>query len=122
MNIGKICTAFTLAVGLVGVAHAYDAGPKVIGCDYKMGGMEGTDKCLIRGSGTSQGETWSVFEVKKKRFRHVSSAPNKLEQLDASNEPVKTYAIRNSRGQCRPGGADADVYQFNNGDRICLYW
>ncbi len=122
MKTSTICTAFALAVGIAGGAHAYDSGPKVIGCDYKLGSMEGTDKCLVHGSGTNQGESWSVFEVKKKRFRHVSSAPNKLEQLDARNEPIKTYTIKNSQGQCRPGGADADIYQFNNGDRICLYW
>ncbi len=122
MNARTICIALSLVGGIVGNAHALDSGPKVIGCDFKFGASQGTDKCLILGSGIGQGESWNVFEVKKKRFRHFSSAPNKLTLLDSANNEVKAYTIQNTRGQCRPGGPEADIYQFNNGDRICLYW
>lgn len=117
--------ALFVAIGIMTIcvpASAYDNGPQVLACDYKFGKSEGTDKCLIHGSGTNQGITWVVFEVKNKRFRYVDSSPNSIELLNKSNNPTAKYAVTNTNTQCRPGGKDADVYTFRNGDRICIYW
>ena len=113
-----------LAVGLVmsSSAVAYDNGPRVVGCDYKIGKNEETDKCLILGSGTNQGISWIVFEVKGKRFRYQYSSPKIIELIGKSGKTLRRQSVRKLEEQCRPGGRDADVYAFSNGDRICLYW
>jgi hypothetical protein len=113
-----------LAVGLLasGTAIGYDNGPQIVGCDYKLGKAEGTDKCLIVGSGMNQGISWLVFEVKGKRFRYTDSSADSIELIDKSGKAIKNYSVRNSNEQCRPGGKAADVYAFSNGDRVCLYW
>lgn len=103
-------------------AKALDNGPKAIGCDFKFGKNEGTEQCLIVGSGMNQGIEWVVFEVDRKRFRYESSSPKQIEYVNRANKRLKMYAVKNERQQCRPGGIDADVYVFENGDRICLYW
>lgn len=103
-------------------ANALDSGPKVIGCDFKFGKSEGTEKCLIVGSGMNQGIEWVVFEINKKRFRYENSSPNQIELINRAGKRIKMHGVKNDRQQCRPGGVDADVYLFENGDRICLYW
>lgn len=122
MNTRTLLTSFALAIIIVTNVKAFDNGPQIVGCDYKFGNDEGTDICLIIGSGLGQGISWTVFEVKKKRFRHYSSSPNKLELLNSTNKKIKTYSITNRTSHCRPGGKDADVYLFKNNDHICLYW
>jgi len=111
-----------LSVIFINNAYAYDNGPQVLACDYKLGDIEGTEICLIEGSGVNQGMSWVVFELMKKKYRHYSSSPNKIQHIDSSGKVVAEYPIKNFEGQCRPGGRDADVYEFNNGDRICIYW
>jgi len=113
-----------LIMGLLvsGAVFGYDNGPQVVGCDYKLEKIEGTDKCLIVGSGVNQGISWLVFEVKGKRFRYTDDSPDSIELINESGETVQSYSVRNSNEQCRPGGRDADVYAFSNGDRVCLYW
>ena len=110
------------AIALSFSANALDSGPKVIGCDFKLGKHEGTEKCLVVGSGMNQGIEWVVFEINYKRFRYESSSPKQIEYVNRANKRLKLYAVKNERQQCRPGGVDADVYSFENGDRICLYW
>ncbi len=122
MNARTLLISLTLAIGINFSAKAYDNGPQVLGCDFKFGAREGTDKCLIIGSGMGQGISWVVFEVNKKRYRYDSSSPKQLELLDSANKKIKTHSITNATEQCRPGGREADVYSFDNGDRICLYW
>jgi hypothetical protein len=114
--------ALMAALLSAGTAWAYDNGPQVVGCDYKLGKAEGTDKCLIVGSGMNEGISWLVFEVKGKRFRYTDSSPNSIELISKSGKTVESYAISNSNGQCRPGGQSADIYAFSSGDRVCLYW
>ncbi|MDR2208500.1 MAG: hypothetical protein LBE22_05960 [Azoarcus sp.] len=106
----------------ISAAFAYDNGPQVLGCDYKLGTSEGTGKCLIVGSGMNQGISWIVFEVEGKKFRYDDSSADKIELLDKTDEAIATYSVSRSDAQCRPGGKSADVYAFANGDRVCLYW
>ncbi len=115
---------FVFMIGLMtwATVSAYDNGPQVLACDYRFGKSEGTGQCLIVGSGISTGVSWLVFEVKKKRFRYTSSSENEIELINKSGETLKTYAVSNTEGQCRPGGRSADIYDFKNGDRVCLYW
>jgi len=101
---------------------ANDNGPQVIACDYRFADDEGTSTCLIVGSGTNQGISWLVFDVKGKRFRYSDDAPRKMELLDSDNQFLKDYPVTNSYASCRPGGKDADIYTFANGDKVCLYW
>lgn len=102
--------------------HAIDNGPQTIACDYKFGNQEGTTTCLIVGSGMNQGIGWSVFEVRGKRFRYSDDFPEKIELLDSENQFMRDYPVTNSYESCRPGGTDADIYSFANGDKVCLYW
>ena len=115
---------FVFMIGLMtwAIVSAYDNGPQVLACDYRFGKSEGTGQCLIVGSGISTGVSWLVFEVKKKRFRYSSSSENEIELVNKSGETLKTYAVRNSEGQCRPGGRSAGIYEIKNGYRVCLYW
>lgn len=106
----------------IGPAFGYDNGPQAVGCDFKLGNAEGTDKCLIVGSGMNQGISWLVFEVKGKRFRYDDSSSDVIELIDKSGKTLSEYAVKNSERQCRPGGRSADIYAFANGDRVCLYW
>lgn len=103
-------------------AFAYDNGPQVLGCDYKLGKAEGTGKCLIAGSGINQGISWLVFEVKGKRYRYSDDSANNIELINKAGKVTATFSVHNSSGQCRPGGKDADIYAISNGDRVCLYW
>ena len=112
--------AFGCAV--VPVAIAYDNGPQSLACDYSFEKREGTDTCLIVGSETNQGVTWVVFEVLDRRFRYSSAAPDIIEAIDDQATVLDEYPVSNSYGQCRPGGREADIYDFVNGDRICIYW
>ncbi|MGZ4969914.1 MAG: hypothetical protein ACXV8W_15355 [Methylobacter sp.] len=114
--------ALTMGLLAFGTAFGYDNGAQIVGCDYKLGKTEGTDKCLIVGSGLNQGISWLVFEVKGKRFRYADSSSDSIELIDKSGKTIKNYSIHNSNEQCRPGGRSADVYAFSNGDRVCLYW
>ena len=116
--------AILLILGVLSssAAFSHDNGPQMVGCDYKLGATEGTDKCLIVGSGTNQGISWVVFEVKGKRFRYSDDSPSSIEKIDKSGKIVKNYSVRNLHEQCRPGARSTDVYAFSNGDRICLYW
>lgn len=119
----KIWIGFlALTVMGLGSAFGYDNGAQTIGCDYKLGKTEGTAKCLVVGSGVNQGISWVVFEVEKKRFRYEDSSPDSIELVDKSGDTIAKHRVINSNGQCRPGGRSADVYAFDNGDRICLYW
>ena len=113
-----------LLIGILSstAALAYDNGPQVIGCDYRLGKEESTGQCLIAGSGTNQGISWLVFEVKNKRFRYTSAHENLIEQIDKSGETLAKYAVSNSEAPCRPGGKTADIYKFQNGNYVCLYW
>ena len=103
-------------------AIAYDNGPQSLACDYSFEKREGTDTCLIVGSGTNQGGTWVVFEVLDRRFRYSSATPEIIEVIDDQGIVLDEYPMSNSYGQCRPGGREADIYDFENGDRICIYW
>ena len=103
-------------------AQAYDNGAQVIGCDFRLGKEEGTDRCLIVGSGMNQGIGWVVFEVQGRRFRFEDDAPDVIETVSKSGDTLARAQGRNQRMQCRPGGREADAYLFANGDRVCLYW
>ena len=70
----------------------------------------------------NQGIEWVLFEVLKNKYRYYSSSPNEIELLDVSNNKIKTYNVSKKIEQCRPGGKEAEVYEFENGDRVCLYW
>ena len=63
-----------------------------------------------------------VFELKGQRYRFEDSSKTVLELITPDGKTQSTRKIKNLQGQCRPGGRDADIYQFDNGDRICLYW
>lgn len=116
-----LCALLVLLLGSP-LAQAYDNGPQVVGCDFRLGKSEGVDRCLITGSGTNQGITWVVFELKGQRYRFEDSSPTVLELITPDGKTQSTRKIKNHPGPCRAGGRDADVYQFDNGDRICLYW
>ena len=116
-----------IAISIIGFmaytsVFGYDNGPQILGCDYKLGKVEGTGQCLIVGSGMNQGISWVVFELKNKRFRYSSSSTNSIELINKSGKTLQNYAVNNSDGECRPGGKFADIYEFKNGDRVCLYW
>jgi hypothetical protein len=111
-----------LASAPLSPALAYDNGPQTLGCDYKLGKVEGSGKCLIVGSGLNQGISWLVFELNGKRFRYTDSSPNSIEIVDKSGKAIAKKSITNSNGQCQPGGKSADIYAFADGDRVCLYW
>ena len=102
--------------------YGYDDGPKAVGCDYTLQGRSATDICLINGSGMNQGILWVTFEVNGQRYRHASSAPDTLKKINAIGSVIQAYPIRRAEEQCRPGGKVADVFSFQNGDNICLYW
>lgn len=114
-------TKLLLFMLLPASALAFDNGPRVVGCDYKLGNDFGTDKCLVTGSGMQMGTLWIAFRVKSKEYRYTSDAPKRLDQINKSGAVIQSYPIRNTQSQCRPGGANADRYQFQNGDFICLY-
>ncbi|MDD3591259.1 MAG: hypothetical protein PHO65_01295 [Sulfurovum sp.] len=114
--------AIALFVMGLGSAFGYDNGPQTIGCDYKFGENEGTEICLVVGSGMHQGISWVVFKVESKRFRYKNSSPDSIELIDKAGNTIATHQVNHSYDQCRPGGRDADKYVFTNGDRICLYW
>jgi hypothetical protein len=99
----------------------FDNGPRVVGCDYKFGALFETDKCLITGSGMQMGNLWVAFKVKKSEFLYQSDNPNFLDKIDAKGNVLKSYRVKNLQSQCRPGGIEADKYEFSNGDFICLY-
>lgn len=107
---------------LASAAQAYDNGPQVIGCDYRFGKKEGVDRCLIAGSGMNQGVSWVVFELQGQRYRYEDDAPDQLTLITGEGKTVATRKVRNHKASCRAGAREADVYQFENGDRICLYW
>ena len=100
---------------------ALDNGARVVGCDYKFGNVADTDTCVILGSGMQQGTLWIAFKAAGNRFRYTSDKPSQLDQIDSNGNTLRSYPIRNSQAQCRPGGGKADRYQFRNGDYVCLY-
>jgi hypothetical protein len=100
---------------------AFDNGPRVVGCDFKFGNNAGTDKCLITGSGMQMGTLWVAFKLHNSQYRYLSDNPNTLDQIDSKGKVLRSYRVRNTTAQCRPGGIQADKYAFANGDYICLY-
>jgi hypothetical protein len=114
--------ALALVAMGTGTALGYDNGPQSVGCDYRLGRNEGTAQCLILGSGMNQGVSWVVFEVQRQRFRYQSSSPRSIDAIDKSGNTIGRQRVSNTSGQCRPGGRSADIYAFDNGDRVCLYW
>ncbi len=118
------CLALCVVASVLacGSARGNDNGPQTLGCDYRIQGDEGVGTCLVAGSGTNQGITWVVFEVKGRRYRFESSSPESILRVDRVGKVVKKFQGRNSSAQCRAGGPTADVYTFSNGDRVCLYW
>lgn len=111
-----------ISIIYVSILYAFDNGPQILACDYKLGDKQGTEMCLIEGSGVNQGISWVVFEISDKKFRYYSTSPNRIEHIDSSYNIVDEYPVTNIKKQCRPGGREADVYEFKNGDRICIYW
>lgn len=103
------------------VVAAYDSGPSVVGCDYKFGKKEDTDSCLIVGAGTQMDETHIMFKVKQTYYIWRDTHPKVLEKVTKDGNLIQNLSITNSQEQCRPGGRNADKYEFRNGDYICLY-
>ncbi|MEM8637676.1 MAG: hypothetical protein AAGG51_02490 [Cyanobacteria bacterium P01_G01_bin.54] len=124
MNITPTFTALALSIAATlfpSSSIAFDNGSQTLPCDYTFNQQSGTDTCLILGSGMNQGILWVVFEVQNQRFRYYGDSET-IELLNDDYEAIATYPVTNSFGQCTPGGPDADVYDFANGDRVCLYW
>ncbi|KOR31557.1 hypothetical protein TI04_00055 [Achromatium sp. WMS2] len=115
-------TRFAIFICISTTSLAFDNGPQVLGCDLKFGKREFTDICLITGSGTNQGITWVAFRANGKDFVYSSSEPKVLRLVNANGDTMRKFVIKNRQEQCRPGGINVDVYRFQNGDRICLYW
>ncbi|MEM9567278.1 MAG: hypothetical protein AAF974_03135 [Cyanobacteria bacterium P01_E01_bin.34] len=122
LSLPILFTSAAIGCAVVPGAIAYDNGPQSLACDYSFEKREGTDTCLIVGSGSNQGVTWVVFEVLDRRFRYRTSTPSIIEEIDDQAVVLEEYSVSNSYGQCRPGGREADIYDFESGDRICIYW
>lgn len=124
MKLTSALTALTISATttlLPSISTAYDNGSQTLACDYIFNRQVGTGTCLILGSGMNQGILWVVFEVQNQRFRYYGDA-EMIELLNENNEAIAAYPVTNFFGSCQPGGPDADVYDFANGDRVCLYW
>mgnify|MGYP000851169528 FL=1 len=120
MNISKASALLVLSCTFT--ANAADHGPQAVGCDYRLGRKHGSGTCLIVGSGTNQGVSWTVFEVDGRRYRYQDNEPQTIVVVDSKGRELKRLKGENSSAPCRPGGKEADVYSFSNGDRVCLYW
>ena len=117
---------------------AYDNGPKVIGCDFRTNADESlkADICFIPTSGMQMGQSWIVirpgnldlyyrFEdnqgatsIDNERWRRAKI--QRVSNYDSYTVWQGTFKYR--EGQCRSGGADAAIYDLNNGARFCLYY
>lgn len=93
----------------------------MVSCYYKFGELLETVKCLIIGKGMQMGNLWVAFKVKNSKFRYLSDNPNFLDKIGTKDNVFKSYRFKNSQSQCRPGGTEADGYEFSNEDFICLY-
>ena len=117
---------------------AYDNGPRVVGCDYRGNAMEKlkADSCFIPSSGMQMGQSWLIvrpgisnlycrFEDNHGSTRNQSERWQKarIQTGPDYDSPINwqgSFIYRD--GQCRPGGADAAVYELSNGAKICLYF
>ncbi|MGL5949580.1 MAG: hypothetical protein ACRCYV_11250 [Aeromonas sp.] len=117
----RTITALLLSLASIS-AHAYDNGPQVLACDYQRGAIEDTDICLLTGSGTNQGISWQVFKWQGTLYRHFSSAEKQLEIINTDGDIISTLPVQVETKSCRPGGREASVFTFSNGDYVCLYW
>jgi hypothetical protein len=117
---------------------AYDNGPRVVGCDYRGNAMEKlkADSCFIPSSGMQMGQSWLIVRpgISNLYYRfedNQGSIRNQSERLQKAriqtgpdyDSPINwqgSFIYRD--GQCRPGGADAAVYELSNGTKICLYF
>lgn len=116
-----------LAVVVLGLASwgtswAYDNGAQVLDCDYRFGSATGSGRCRIVGSGMNQGVAWVVFEVQGRRFRYLDASEDQLEEVDRAGRTLRSFTIERSSGRCRQGRGSADIYDFERGDQVCLYW
>jgi len=117
-------------------AAAFDNGPRVIGCDYRIKGQSEmhTDICFLPMTGTTQGYTTVIVRPGNSKlfYRFVdndgtldSTKWKKAKVQTGSNYDSKTLwsgTFRESHKQCRPGGRDAWVYELSNGTKFCLYY
>jgi len=104
---------------------ALDNGPKVVGCDYQMKGLEQqTDSCLIIGEGLFSGGVHAMgFRIGTDSHTYIieDREARIYKDKDINAKPIWTGAVELTRDQCRPAGVETEVIEFANGMTVCLY-
>ena len=119
-------------------AIAFDNGPKVLGCDFRTNANESlkADSCFIPTSGMQMGQSWIVIRPGYSslyyrlednqgatRIEHERWVRAKIQKgSDYDSQTVWQGTFQYREGQCRPGGADASIYDLSNGAMFCLYY
>ena len=137
MKLG-ITTALIAITGLIAPAYAFDNGPRVLGCDFRSSAGESlkAESCFIPSSGTQMGESWLIVRPGNSklyyRFENNHGATRnqterwqraKIQTGSDYDSPIKWQGgYVEKYGQCRPGGAEAGIYELDNGAKICIYF
>ena len=137
MKLG-IITAFIAVTSLIAPAYAFDNGPRVVGCEFRSSAAENlnADNCLIPSSGTQMGQSWLIVRPGNSKLYYRfednhGAARNQAEKWQRAkiqagsehNSPINWQgSFTYKHGQCRPGGASADIYELGNGAKICIYF
>ena len=135
LTIAAIVIGFTSTIN---PTFGYDNGPRVVGCDHRSHANEKlkTDYCLISSSGMQMGISWLVvrpgasnhyyrFEDNLGATRNKSERWQKAKiQLGSDYDSQINWqgSFIYSDVQCRPGGADASMYELSNGAKLCIYF
>ena len=123
--------------GFVSPSLAFDNGPRVIGCDYRTNANDPlkAEMCFIPSSGTQMGITHLVIRPGQSSLYYrlednYGATRNKAERWEKAkiqagdhyDSPTQWQGVFKQRGgHCRPGGADASIYELSNGAKFCLY-
>jgi hypothetical protein len=128
----------SVLLGVASPAFGYDNGPRVIGCDFRESSTskQKAEICFIPSSGMQMGYGWIVIrpESTKNYYRlHDNHGAElgenkrwqKAEILDGQafgSAVIWKGNFTYRKGQCRPGGRDASIYEISNGAKFCLYY
>ena len=131
----KVAATCALALSCSNAA-AFDNGPRVIGCDYRLKGQSEmqTNTCFLPMTGTQMGYTTVIVRPGNSRlYYRFEDNSGSLDSVKWKKAKIQTGSNYDSKGlwsgtfrysnkQCRPGGANASVYDLSNGAKFCLYF
>ena len=117
-------------------AAAFDNGPQVVGCDYRLNKQSEmqADTCFLPMTGTQMGYTTVIVRPgNSKLFYRFEDNYGSLDSTKWRKAKIQTGSrydskslwsgtFRYSNKQCRPGGANSSVYDLSNGAKFCLYF